>query len=189
MRTFRRARAFTGFNENDIPPKKQLAYVCGWLDKMARNKRFMARNLAALDDRDLVNYPMLSEVGGFEGGLKVYPSENFRIGDWSYRSYQECKDNLAKYKRERANFAVIRLFKAADIYAPLDTRMFVLKLDQSSTGGWLNASYPCAMFDPHVGQGMYSDHAILAFDLCDLMRHYNRFCLSYTFLLQASGID
>jgi hypothetical protein len=75
---------------------------------------------------------------------------------------------------------------ALDHFAATDSANFLLlifekpswahavaaKLNRSSTGGWLNWSYPCALFDPNIGQGMYNGHADLASDIRNLVEHY-----------------
>jgi hypothetical protein len=193
MARFDRARAFFGLiqhNGEDIPPNQQIPYVCSWLDKIAKNKRFMVRSLHVLKDGPATSYPMFDALCGVYGvGGVLYLDQgrsHFGVGK---RSYTDCKNYLARYKSAGANFAVIHLRDGW--HRGHSHRVFALKLDQSYTGGWLNSSYPCAMFDPHIGQGMYSNHTDLAFDLCTLLQHYGHlgFYRGESYLLQASGID
>jgi hypothetical protein len=84
-------------------------------------------------------------------------------------NFVKCYGRLDYYKSLGANLALISLWGGADH----ENYYFALKLDQSRTGGWLNNSYPCAMFDPYVGQGMYSKHGDHD-DLCILLSEYSR---------------
>jgi hypothetical protein len=190
IEVLKRARAFSRLRGNELTKEKQLDHVCSWVQNIARDKRFMARNLQMVDNNPLGNHPMQEIVGGHQLA-PFLAGEGMR--DWGdYLSWEQCKKNLAAYKQTRSNFAVIRMHRPTtrgNAVPHLDPRWIALKLDQSYTGGWLNGSYPCAIFDPHVGQGMYSDQGVMAFDLYELIKSYEGRYIVYTWLLTAPGID
>lgn len=82
------------------------------------------------------------------------------------KNMEQALDDFAA--SDKANFLVIILDK------PNWAHAVVAKLNQSVTGGWLNFSYPCAFFDPNIGQGMYNNHSDLAADIQAIaFGHYN----------------
>ena len=84
------------------------------------------------------------------------------------------KNALDAYAKRQANFVYIlqegTLLSGGGTWA----HAIAVKLNQSYTGGYLNLSYPCAMFDPNIGQGMYSNHTDLANDLCNVLYEYTQ---------------
>src|SRR5262249_961878 len=114
------------------------------------------------------------------------------------RNPTQIMNSLDGYARQGVNFVVIHQNGTYNIPPAHGdnawAHVIALKLNQSYTGGYLNWSYPCAMFDPNIGQGMYNNHKDLAGDLCSLLYEYTRVIGPYTvinthLIRYDSGVD
>jgi hypothetical protein len=53
-----------------------------------------------------------------------------------------------------------------------DAHVVSVKLDRSKFGGWLNKSYPCALFDPNFGDAKFDNEKDLSICLAALFQKY-----------------
>jgi hypothetical protein len=169
-RCFKKARDFSGsvFGEH-ITALEGVGYVFLWMQKIGLDKRYMINNVYALGNPAQYALVFKKDWGFYATLERFWGSRPTLIQNDLFKAhFTHCVKRLDHYKSKRANFALIHLRNVNDWQ-----RVVVLKLDQSYTGGFLNRSYPCAMFDPKIGQGMYSNHTDLAHDLCALLNEYN----------------
>ncbi|MDR8363586.1 MULTISPECIES: hypothetical protein [Pseudomonas] len=148
------------------------AYCCQWVLNIKANKRYLVKTLdnvsASELQRDMMSRHATSDtsnalrlaLGGLHSAYEDVPELLTSVD-----SISTC---LNRYATGHANFLMLTL-KGGTQWA----HAVVLKLNQSSTGGYLNWSYPCAMFDPNIGQGMYNNHADMAADVLALNQAYS----------------
>ncbi len=70
-----------------------------------------------------------------------------------------------------------------------ESHAIVAKLDRSYFGGWLNKSYPCALFDPNYGQGNYANHTDMAHDIQALVESYSPWATVRAYRIRAYHMD
>jgi hypothetical protein len=155
------------------------AYTVEWILKMKSNKKYMVKSLNTLGgikvQQDMADKWATSGLGN---------SIVLNLGKQSPRLANDLllvanhKNNLDDYRDRKANFVLI--YVAGKYNMPPAqgnnswAHVIALKLDQSYTGGWMNNTYPCAMFDCNVGQGMYNNHTEMANDLAVLLNEYTQ---------------
>jgi hypothetical protein len=164
-------------------------YCCVWMKNVKRNKNYKAKDIeketalasgkqnwmsSAFAYSGVSNALLLEDIGNMVG-----ESSDMIINNWTY-----VRDSLNYWAgaKKKANFLllVLRKYKWAHAIA--------VKLDRSYTGGWLNWSYPCAMFDPNIGHGMYNGHDNLATDLHNVFWGYGVDTVE-VYALQCATID
>jgi hypothetical protein len=148
------------------------AYCCLWVRNIKANKRYLVKTLdnvsASTLQRDMMGRHATSDTNNalllaLAGQQSIYEDVPGLLT--SADSILTC---LNGYATNHANFLMLTLKGGAQW-----AHAVVLKLNQSSTGGYLNWSYPCAMFDPNIGQGMYNNHTDMAADVLALNKAYS----------------
>jgi hypothetical protein len=147
-----------------------LAYCILWIQKIKVDRGYLVKDLPTLDATRLQRDYLTRHASSVMSNtllLNLFGTQN---DHGTVAALLTGKDNiktsLAAWAKSGANFVVLALFGLNWGHA------VALKLNRSTTGGWLNWSYPCAMFDPNVGQGMYDGHDNLASDLAALIAAY-----------------
>jgi hypothetical protein len=173
------------------------AYVCQWIKKIKSNKKYMVKSLDTLDSHDSQQAMAERFAASVLSNSLVLELEGIQTSAMndliSYDSIN-VTNKLDTYARRGDNFAIIHQSGVKTSDGAGWGHVIALKLDRSTTGGLLNWSYPCAMFDPNIGQGMYKNHTDLATDLKALLSEYTRVVGGYTrldvYLIQyTTGVD
>lgn len=160
----------TSTTVNPDPAGMCWAYCCMWVRMIKVDRGYMVGNLSTLEatllQADYASRHPVSDTSNALilalGGTQMdYHIVHALLNGSS--SVKACLDRCAGHGN---NFLMLTLFGANWAHE------VALKLDRSTTGGWLNWSYPCAMFDPNVGQGMYNNHQDMAADLSALLGAY-----------------
>jgi hypothetical protein len=199
---FANAKVFSGFNQSvemaavkgdtildfsnhtvtvtTVAPLEQgqcFAYCCEWIRRIKADKRFVVDKLDTLagikSQSDYLGKfytsgnknALILEVGGIQ---ETYDNEISLV----FPTEEDAASCLTKYKAAGANFVMVN-FSGAGAATGQWGHAICFKVDQSTTGGWLNWSYPCALFDPNIGQGMYSNMTDLAKDLANIINAYS----------------
>jgi hypothetical protein len=165
-----------------------LAYSCQWILNIKANKKYMVKSLDTLASfriqQEHVNRNAVNPDLANSFLLHLHGIQTRSRNDLLHINPNTYLHTLDTYAQQQANFVVI------DMVGTYNTppahgdnawaHVIALKLNQSSTGGYLNWSYPCAMFDPNIGQGMYNNHKDLADDLNALLYEYTQVFGPYT---------
>ncbi|MBV4477572.1 hypothetical protein [Pseudomonas botevensis] len=148
------------------------AYCCLWVRNIKANKRYkvttldnisaseIQRDMMSRHSRSDTSNALILALGGQQTAHEDVPG--------LLTSADTIAACLNSYAKAKANFLMLTL-KGGTQWA----HAVVVKLNRSSTGGYLNWSYPCAMFDPNIGQGMYNNHADMAADILALNQAYS----------------
>lgn len=153
-------------------------YCCAWIKNMKLNRNYLVRNdtfdaLIAQTSME-ESFKWSKTLNILQLQLGVTPKDLGSVSD--FLNGMVGGKHLNKYA-ENAHFLMLYLKgKREDVKAKKEkewAHAISLKLDRSKTGGWLNWSYPCALFDPNFGQGMYSGNGDLADDLWSLIQAYD----------------
>ena len=152
------------------------AYCCLWLKKMQHDKRYMvsASGLPTIDAINLQSdmksrFSYSDTANALQLALGAAPKDRGTVATL-LGPVKNVKDCLDDYARQGCN-AVMFTFNGHSQGKPT-AHAVVAKLDRSWTGGYLNGSYPCAMFDPNAGQGMYANHEKMASDFLKIVNGY-----------------
>lgn len=157
---------------------------CTWMKKMSRDKSFMFEG-TDLSEADFLQTDMNKrfDTSKYDNALELLGLGTIKnkgaISTYNPKVIIEALDDYTKF--DGANFALI-VFGGVDAENKPWAHAVVAKLDQSVTGGLLNWSYPCAFFDPNIGQGMYSNHSDMASDIQTVIGSYYgvHWTLAYT---------
>lgn len=145
-------------------------YTCTWMKKIKADKNFAPKDfgsnvLAASNIQDA--YLQAFASSGHHNALVLAGIGSVGAGGAvSFSNPNQMRDYLNDRSKDGAHFVHFALD------GPNWGHAIAVKLDQSLTGGWLNWSYPCALFDSNIGQAMYTENKALADGLHSLITHY-----------------
>jgi hypothetical protein len=167
----------TGTSNQVIADPKGICYAlcCIWMKEIKKNRSYMADL-----EKDIITASKMQEA--YKSRCSYSDCDNDLVlqglgtvvkkNSIPYSNPNVLKDALDDFAAsDKANFALIGMTGTNE--KGDWAHIFVAKLNRSSTGGWLNWSFPCALFDPNVGQGMYNNHADMAADIQKLILDYN----------------
>jgi hypothetical protein len=161
-------------------------YCCVWMKRMKLDKHYMGEGISkyvytagekqnwmsVVFAKSGLGNALTLEGVGVVGSQIAFPTSNpLVIGQY----LEDARDR-------GGNFMLIVFGAQGWAHA------VAVKLDQSSTGGLLNWSYPCAFFDPNIGHGMYNNHADMAADIKNVLAAYAA-TYAYAHRISCSTID
>lgn len=143
------------------------AYCCQWIEKIKLNKHYMVKELDSLKatqvQKDLgLRFSQSNTSNALLLNLGCQQQDYGWNDIFTSAHFEQRLNAVAK----PYNFIMITLEGLSWAHA------IAAKLDRSLLGGWLNGSYPCAMFDPNIGQGMYKNNGDLAADMERICNEY-----------------
>jgi len=146
-------------------------YTCTWMKKIKADRNFAPKDfgsnvLAASSVQEAYlkafatsgdhNALILAGIGSVGAGAAV-----------SFSNPKQMRDYLDDRSSAGVNFVYFNL-NAPNGWG----HAVAVKVNQSLTGGWLNWSYPCALFDSNIGQAMYTENKYLADALHSVIANY-----------------
>lgn len=150
------------FNTGTVSrPKADLAalcwsYCCMWVQRTRSEQRFLVSDLGT-------TAPTVTRTGALPVGAHATDMGMTLVVLLSKAAIKTCLD---AYAAQGGSFVMLSLDRSGWSHA------IAIKLNKSLDEASPRAGYTCAIFDPNVGQGVYSNHEDLAGDLLSLIQAY-----------------
>jgi hypothetical protein len=132
------------------------SYCCLWVQKAGSEQRFLVSDLAAAAPTPTKAMVLSLRERATDMGMTLVVLLSKAV----------IKTCLDAYVAQGGSFVLLSLHRSGWSHA------IAIKLNPSAFEPNTRPGYTCAIFDPNVGQGVYSNHDDLAGDLLSLIQAY-----------------